>query len=250
MLGAQTGGHAVTTIEALGEHPEKGWKPSLDLHPLQKAFAANGAIQCGYCTPAMILAAKALLDANPDPTEKQVRDALSGTLCRCTGYVKPVQAVLDAAAELRGEKAIELAAPLTAPPGLFGLPEGDLPTAQPSEPEAPAPYSGEGYSDTVTEPRLDLRVAAETRPQTTYVGRPEVKLDAVKLALGKPAFAADVEMRDMLVGKLLYSPHAHARITRIDASKARALPGVHAVLTWDPWAAGLLQPGLQGTLCG
>ncbi|HUW15089.1 MAG TPA: 2Fe-2S iron-sulfur cluster-binding protein, partial [Anaerolineae bacterium] len=64
MLAAQAEGRAVTTIEALGEYPEKGWKPTLDLHPLQKAFAANGAIQCGYCTPAMILAAKALLDSN------------------------------------------------------------------------------------------------------------------------------------------------------------------------------------------
>jgi putative selenate reductase molybdopterin-binding subunit len=65
------------------------------------------------------------------------------------------------------------------------------------------------------------------------VGRPEVKVDAVKLALGKPAFTADMEMRGLLVGKLLHSPYAHARITRIEASKARALPGVHAVLTWE-----------------
>jgi len=78
-----------------------------------------------------------------------------------------------------------------------------------------------------------MRVAQETRPKTTYVGRPEVKVDAVKLALGKPAFAADVEMRGLLVGKILRSPHAHARIQRLDASRARALPGVHVVLTWE-----------------
>ena len=235
MLAAQAAGHAVITIEALGEYPEKGWKPTADLHPLQKAFAVSGAIQCGYCTPAMILAAKALLDENPHPSEAEVRDALSGTLCRCTGYVKPVQAVLDAAAELRGEKVIELKSPLAAPPGLFRPPDGGQETAfeQPPELAAPAPPTAGPYPLTVTETRLEVRLAQETRPKTTYVGRPEVKVDAVKLALGRPAFAADVEMRGLLVGKILHSPHAHARIKRIDASRARALPGVHAVLTWE-----------------
>jgi len=233
MLAAQAEGHEITTIEALGEYPEKGWKPTQDLHPLQKAFAANGAIQCGYCTPAMILAAKALLDGNPNPSEAAVRDALSGTLCRCTGYVKPVQAVLDAAAEMRGEKTIELKAPFAAPPGLFRSPEEVGPPLAPPEPAAPAPPTTEPYPLTVTETKLEVRVAQETRPETTYVGRPQVKVDAVKLALGKPAFTADMEMRGLLVGKLLHSPHAHARIRRIDASTARALPGVHAVLTWE-----------------
>jgi putative selenate reductase molybdopterin-binding subunit len=232
-LAAQADGHQITTIEALGEHPEKGWKPTTDLHPLQKAFAANGAIQCGYCTPAMILVAKALLDENPNPSEDEVRDALSGTLCRCTGYVKPVQAVLDAAAEMRGEKTIELDAPHVAPPGLFRSPEPEgPPSAAPGMP-SPAPPSGEPYPLTMTDQQLEVRVAEEPRAQTSYVGRPEVKVDAVKLALGKPAFAADMEMRGMLVGKVLRSPHAHARISRIDASRARALPGVHAVLTWE-----------------
>ncbi len=232
-LAAQAAGHAVTTIEALGEYPEKGWKPTQDLHPLQKAFAANGAIQCGYCTPAMILAAKALLDGNPNPSEAAVRDALSGTLCRCTGYVKPVQAVLDAAAELRGETIIELKTPLAAPPGLFRPPQETGPPPVPPKPAAAAPPIAEPYPLTITETKLEVRVAQETRPETTYVGRPEVKVDAVKLALGKPVFAADVEMRGLLVGKVLRSPHAHAHIIRIDASRARALPGVHVVLTWQ-----------------
>ena len=233
MLAAQAEGRAVTTIEALGEYPEKGWKPTLDLHPLQKAFAANGAIQCGYCTPAMILAAKALLDSNPNPTESDVRDALSGTLCRCTGYVKPVQAVLDAAAELRGEKTIELKQPFPAPPGLFQRPADEGPADLAPEVASLAPPGGEHYPVAVAAPKLEVKIAEETHPETTYVGRSEVKVDAIKLALGKPAFTADVEMRGMLVGRLLYSPHAHARITRIDASKARALPGVHAALTWQ-----------------
>ena len=88
MLAAQTAGRQVTTVEGLGtrEHP----------HPLQAAFVEAGAIQCGYCAPAMILSAAALLSENPHPTETEVREALSGVLCRCTGYVKPVEAVLHA----------------------------------------------------------------------------------------------------------------------------------------------------------
>lgn len=88
MLAAQAAGQKVTTIEGLGtrEHP----------HPLQAAFVEAGAIQCGYCAPAMILSAVALLHENPHPTETDVRDALSGVLCRCTGYVKPVEAILHA----------------------------------------------------------------------------------------------------------------------------------------------------------
>lgn len=89
LLAVQVEGREVTTIEGIGtyDHP----------HPLQAAFVESGAVQCGYCTPAMILAAKALLDENPHPNEAEVREALSGVLCRCTGYVKPVEAVLRVA---------------------------------------------------------------------------------------------------------------------------------------------------------
>jgi len=68
-----------------------------NLHPIQQAFLDNGAIQCGYCTPGMVLSAKALLDDNPDPSKDEVKEALAGNLCRCTGYVKIVDAVLAAA---------------------------------------------------------------------------------------------------------------------------------------------------------
>lgn len=86
MLAIQADGHSLTTIEGIGTRDH--------LHPLQAAFVEHGAVQCGYCTPAMILSAKALLDKNSHPTEADVREALSGVLCRCTGYVKPVEAVL------------------------------------------------------------------------------------------------------------------------------------------------------------
>ncbi|HEX6737138.1 MAG TPA: 2Fe-2S iron-sulfur cluster-binding protein [Vicinamibacteria bacterium] len=87
-LALRAQGRSVLTVEGLGT-PDR-------LHPVQQAFVDTGAIQCGYCTPAMELCAKALLDAVPDPTEPEVRDALAGCLCRCTGYLKPVQAVLKA----------------------------------------------------------------------------------------------------------------------------------------------------------
>ena len=91
----QAEGHEILTIEGLA-HAER-------LHPLQRTFADSYAAQCGWCTPGMILSAKALLDHNPNPTEEEVRLALSGVLCRCTGYASIVDAVLQAARILRGK---------------------------------------------------------------------------------------------------------------------------------------------------
>jgi aerobic-type carbon monoxide dehydrogenase small subunit (CoxS/CutS family) len=96
VLACRVEGRSVETVEGMGT-PDA-------LHPIQAAFVETGAIQCGYCTPAMELCAKALLDAVPDPTEADVRDALAGCLCRCTGYVKPVEAVLRAARQLRDSR--------------------------------------------------------------------------------------------------------------------------------------------------
>ena len=93
VLAVETNGRSVETIEGMadGEH----------LHPLQEKFLEHSALQCGICTPGFLVAAKALLDIDPDPTETQVRYWLAGNLCRCTGYDKIVRAVLDAAAEMR-----------------------------------------------------------------------------------------------------------------------------------------------------
>lgn len=90
-------GKAIETIEGLSRGTE--------LHPLQRAFVACGAIQCGYCTPGMIMSAKALLDKNLDPTEEEIRQAISNNLCRCTGYVKIVDAIRTAAKWMREEAA-------------------------------------------------------------------------------------------------------------------------------------------------
>ena len=203
-------GKSITTVESL--------KRDGMLHPLQKAFVETGAIQCGFCTPAQILVSKALLDNNPDPTENQIRNALNDVMCRCTGYVRPVEAVKSAAAMLRGEEIkAESCLEQTLPDGStnFNLPEFY--------------YRRDGGRD----PLPPLVYTPHDMTKTRVVGKPEMKVDANKLAQGRPVFTDDFYLEGMLYGALLTSPHAHARITKIEASKARALPGVHAVLTYE-----------------
>ncbi len=95
VLAAKADGSDVVTIEGLS--------PDGALHPVQEAFLDAGAVQCGYCTPGMVLSAVALLSRNPHPTESEIREAIAGNLCRCTGYVKQVEAIDRAAARMRGE---------------------------------------------------------------------------------------------------------------------------------------------------
>ncbi|MCZ7567316.1 MAG: molybdopterin-dependent oxidoreductase [Ardenticatenaceae bacterium] len=179
-LAAQAEGREVTTVESLRVNGQ--------LHPLQQAFMDEGvgAVQCGFCLPGVLLAAKHLLDHNPAPTEDDVRDVLSGHLCRCTGYRTQVSAVLAAAARLRGES-----------------------VGQRDDTAALAEESG-------------LKV----------VGHGEGKVDALPLLTGRPVFTDDFKIDGMLHARILLSPHAHARIRDIETSKAEALPGVRAVLTY------------------
>ena len=107
LFALQAQGHEIETVEGMGERPQQAWKETKGLEILQQEFVESGSVQCGYCTPAMILAARALLEKTLEPTEEQVREALSGVLCRCTAYVKPVQAVLKAAEDRNGIKASE-----------------------------------------------------------------------------------------------------------------------------------------------
>ncbi|HMP56957.1 MAG TPA: (2Fe-2S)-binding protein [Novosphingobium sp.] len=97
VLAAEAEGRQARTIEGVAE--------GSDLHPVQRQFLEHGALQCGFCTPGFVVAAKALLDREPDPSEEQVRYWLAGNLCRCTGYDKIVRAVMDAAAEMRQDHA-------------------------------------------------------------------------------------------------------------------------------------------------
>jgi carbon-monoxide dehydrogenase small subunit len=96
VLARECDGRAVQTIEGLARGPE--------LHPLQAAFTDFGGSQCGYCTPGVIMTAKALLERNPDPTKEEIKVATAGNLCRCTGYQQIVEAIEDAAQKLRDEK--------------------------------------------------------------------------------------------------------------------------------------------------
>jgi 4-hydroxybenzoyl-CoA reductase alpha subunit len=171
LLAAEAQGAEITTIEGLAANG--------DLHPVQRAFVETGSIQCGFCSPGMILTAKALLDRNPDPTDEEIRDALSGNLCRCTGYVRVLDAVRRAA-----------------------------------HPELPRRVE-EGESDDAY----------------SVVGKSLPKKDAPDKATGRAVYTGDIRLPGMLRGKLLGSPHAHARIVSVDTSGAEALPGVHAVIT-------------------
>lgn len=221
LLAAQAAGRSITTLESFA-------KTSQEMHPLQAAFVETGAIQCGYCTPAMTLAAAALLEKTPDPSDAEVREAIAGILCRCTGYVKPVQAIQRAAAVMRGESVPPVAPDeiaIPAPAGLFG---------PPSERGSAADFGHNDEPDVQTRTRTRLQVVAPPDVQeTSVIGKPEPKVDAVKLALGRPVFTDDMEIRGLLYGALKTSPHPHARIVSIDASRARALPGVYAVLTHE-----------------
>jgi aerobic carbon-monoxide dehydrogenase small subunit len=95
VLGVEGNGKSVTTVEGIAQGEK--------LHPVQQKFLEHAALQCGFCTPGLIVASKALLDSNPNPTETEARYWLAGNLCRCTGYDKIIRAVMDAAAVMRGE---------------------------------------------------------------------------------------------------------------------------------------------------
>lgn len=199
----------ITTLEGLSQDNK--------INPIQEAFIETGAIQCGFCTPAQILSAKSLLDQNSNPSDDQIRQALNPVLCRCTGYVRGIDAIHRAAAILRGEKVSPYShKELTLPRdlSLITLPEEYF------------------RRDGKRNPLRPLVFTPEEMTKTQVVGKPEVKVDAKKLALGRPVFTDDFFLDGMLYGALLTSPHAHALIRNIDASKARALPGVYAVITY------------------
>jgi putative selenate reductase molybdopterin-binding subunit len=205
---AHADGHRIETVEGLSQ--------GTGLHPIQAAFMETGSIQCGYCTPGMILATKALLDKERYPSLEKARTSLSAVLCRCTGYVKPVEAVFRAAALLRGEPV----PPLNSPAG------------------------SENKAETTQGHHSSSQV--HLRPQSgSVVGVSTLKVDARRLAKGHPAFTDDITLPGMLHAALLTSPHPHARITRIDASRAQALPGVHAVLTYKDIPRVIFAPGCQ-----
>jgi putative selenate reductase molybdopterin-binding subunit len=198
----------VLTVEGILQ----GGKP----HPIQQAFMESGAIQCGYCTPSFTLLTKALLDANPDPSDYEIREALGGDTCRCTGFVRIIDAVKRAGAMLRGEEMT----PVTHI-------ELELPKDTTNIKLPQAYYRKDGGRW----PLPPLVFTPADMSKTIFVGKVQKKVDAEKLVSGRPVYTSDIHIPEMLYGALLTSPHAHARIKDIDVSKARNLPGVHAVLT-------------------
>jgi CO/xanthine dehydrogenase Mo-binding subunit/aerobic-type carbon monoxide dehydrogenase small subunit (CoxS/CutS family) len=168
-VGKVSGRH-VLTVEGLGA-------PGA-LHPLQQAFIDVGAVQCGYCTPGMLLAAKALLDRRPDPSRAEIVEALEGNLCRCTGYTRIVMAVELAAARMRRED----------------LALSDLTDRAP--------------------------IGGDTR-----------RVDALAKVTGQAKYAEDIVLPDMLYGRVVRSPHHHARLLALNTTPAAHAPGVVRVLT-------------------
>ena len=168
----------IETIESLAVGEE--------LHPIQKAFVEKGAIQCGFCTPGVIMRTVPFLKKYPHPSLDEIKDALSGNLCRCTGYLKIFEAVETAAQYLDGKTPKEIK-----------------------------------YS--VQKSAMNLSV----------VGKRLAKLDAPDKATGRAIYTEDIILPNMLIGKTLLSPHAHANIISINTEKAKALPGVKVILTGE-----------------
>ncbi|MBI3940486.1 MAG: molybdopterin-dependent oxidoreductase [Acidobacteria bacterium] len=174
LLASEMEGKAITTIEGVAQNG--------GLAPIQKAFIHEGAVQCGYCTPGMILAATALLEKNPQPTVEEIKDGLAGNLCRCTGYAGIIRAVRRC----------------------------------------------ENYRDDGTCAKKEA-MPENTRYRSVTLSMPRV--DAADKVTGRALYTADITLPNMAYGKILGSPIAHGRIRGINVSKARALPGVLAVIT-------------------
>jgi len=172
LLAASCEGKTITTIEGISVGDQ--------LHPLQRAFIQTGAVQCGFCSPGMILSAYALINQNPDLSEEDIKDALSGNLCRCTGYSRILKAVKD------WKK-----------------------------------FEDKDYSPPHSQELAKFKTVGKSKP----------RVDAEEKVTGRARFTADLHLPNLLYGKILTSPLAHARIVSIDTSKAAALRGVKLVLT-------------------
>ena len=186
-------GKSVVTIEGL--RSENG-----GLHPIQQSFLDVGAVQCGFCTPGMVLAAKALLDVNSDPSDEEICEALKNNYCRCTGYVKIIEAVHLAAARLRGE-------------------DPDVSAVRTWENLEIVKYEG---ADDVTAQDLTGR----------HIGHCSQDIDGPAKVTGTLPFTCDRADADTLYGALVWSQHPHAKIISMDFSAAENAPGVVRVLTY------------------
>jgi CO/xanthine dehydrogenase Mo-binding subunit/aerobic-type carbon monoxide dehydrogenase small subunit (CoxS/CutS family) len=187
-------GHAIQTVEGLLNDR------------LQQSFVAHDAPQCGFCTSGQLMSAKALLNTTPTPTAEQARAAMTGNICRCSGYNHYIDAVVAA-----------------------GLPQRSTRHSQ--------------------NPQIKISSASSAISALTVVGHDTTRIDAVERTTGRATYTGDVKLPGMLYARVLRSPHPHARIRRIDATKALALPGVKAVVSHENctvlWGAGSISGGAQ-----
>ena len=179
VMAAEADGSEIVTVEGLSRNG--------DLHPLQKSFVKHGALQCGFCTPGMLMTSIALLERNPDPSREEIIEALGGNLCRCGSYDRIVRAI-------QSWREYESDALDTAP-----------------------------RADDERDQERDLQVVSHG--VTRYDGPDKVT--------GRAKYTADLQLPGMVYGKILGSPIAHGLIRGIDTSRARALPGVLAVITGE-----------------
>jgi len=185
-------GRRVETVEGLGG-PQ-------GLHPLQAAFIEAGAVQCGYCTPGMLMAAKALLDRTLQPARGEIAEALEGNLCRCTGYAKIVHAIELAAEQMRG-----------------GMRD--------------RPSTENGALHVSKELMTGETPPTKRSGQACVIGGSTVRVDSLEKVTGAARFVEDLNRPGTLMGRVLRTPHHHARLLSIDAHPALQIPGVVCVLT-------------------
>jgi 4-hydroxybenzoyl-CoA reductase subunit alpha len=194
LLAAEMEGKAITTIEGLARDGE--------LTPVQRAFVHEGGIQCGFCTPGQVLAATSLLNRNPDPSTDEIKEALAGNLCRCTGYAGILRAVQR-----------------------YRQYADDSPSEKTPAPNPQSPISNPQSS-------IVNRQSPIADPQSlTSVGVSIPRVDAADKVTGRAQYTADIHLPNMIHGKILGSAVAHGRIKRIDVAAAKSLPGVLAVIT-------------------
>ncbi len=198
LLAGELEGKLITTIEGIAQDGT--------LAPIQRAFVHEGGIQCGFCTPGMVISATALLEKNPHPADAAIKEALSGNLCRCTGY----SGILRAVKRCDNYRSDGTCA--------------NKDTAD-SGAQLEAVGSPRGSAQTVAR--------ADNQRDHASVGVSIPRVDAADKATGRAIYTNDITLPNMVYGKILGSPIAHGRIKRIDISKAMALEGVLAVITGD-----------------
>jgi selenium-dependent xanthine dehydrogenase len=200
---AKVSGKKIMTVEGLPDREKEAYV---------RAFAEAGAVQCGFCIPGMIISAKALLDKNPDPEPREIKEAIRGNLCRCTGYLKIEQAISLAAQMLRREAQVSPSAPRHECRGLLRV-----------DPERRfhSPPSKTGLSAVEW-----VKPSAQAGIGTSFP-----RIDAAEKVLGTGQYVDDMHIEDMLYGTVLRAKYPRALVKSIDVSAARACPGVEAVMT-------------------